>query len=87
LAREIKSEVTMGKNQGNPGFQLEATEENSQTTPRRFKLPTSPASLETPGSYVGQAAKGTKSAKKTAKGHELARINPKGKRPTGDVHR
>ena len=30
FAREIKSEVTMGKNQPNPGIRLEATEENSR---------------------------------------------------------
>jgi hypothetical protein len=66
----------MGKNQGNPGIQLEATEENSQTSPRRFKLPTSPASLETPGSYVGQAAK---RHKKNREGTRIGANKPEGK--------
>jgi hypothetical protein len=37
FAREIKSEVTMGKNQNNPGIQLEATEENSDEKRKRRK--------------------------------------------------
>ena len=37
FAREIKSEVTMGKNQNNPGIQLEATEENSHEKAQKFE--------------------------------------------------
>jgi hypothetical protein len=45
------------------------------------------AASDKPGGTSGKPQKGTKGAKKTAKGHELARINPKGKRPTADGHR